>query len=155
MSWSTKIWKPIKLKDGRSIETLADARAIMLALPELHQRNPHWQYAAELLPRSLTPFGSRAALDGRLAFSARGSGCLGKTFRFGPVACVANLNLATYARRSVLRLWVQFLIDRLALDRAQLQSQRGDDFEGIVTFASFTCQPRGALTDPYGGKSTI
>jgi hypothetical protein len=60
MSWSTKIWKPIKLKDGRSIETLADARAIMLALPELHQRNPHWQYAAELL---LSASNSKSAVD--------------------------------------------------------------------------------------------
>ena len=47
--WSAPLWRPIKLKDGRTLNTLGDARALILSLPELHQRNGHWQYAAELL----------------------------------------------------------------------------------------------------------
>src|SRR5580698_9688528 len=49
MSWSRPLPEPIKLKDGRKIATLGQARAVMLALPERHQFRPFWQYAAELL----------------------------------------------------------------------------------------------------------
>src|ERR1700689_5554560 len=48
-AWSKKFWKPIVLRDGRELATLADARDLMLALPERHQSRPLWQYAAELL----------------------------------------------------------------------------------------------------------
>jgi hypothetical protein len=44
-----RTFKPIALKDGRTIKTLDDARALMLLLPERHQSRPPWQYAAELL----------------------------------------------------------------------------------------------------------
>jgi hypothetical protein len=64
MGWEKKFWKPIKLKDRRTIATLADARALILALPPLHQRNPHWQYAGELLMRAST---SKSAVDDALA----------------------------------------------------------------------------------------
>jgi hypothetical protein len=50
---------PIALNDGRTIATLADTRALLLALPELHQRNPHWEYAGGLLFEAAT---SRGAL---------------------------------------------------------------------------------------------
>jgi hypothetical protein len=49
MPWTRKLATPIKLKDGRSIATLGEARAVMLALPDRHQARPFWQYAAELL----------------------------------------------------------------------------------------------------------
>jgi hypothetical protein len=49
MPWTRKLVTPIKLKDGRTIATLGQARAVMLALPERHQSRPFWQYAAELL----------------------------------------------------------------------------------------------------------
>jgi hypothetical protein len=49
MPWTRKFPKPIKLKDGRKIATLGQARELMLALPERHQSRPFWQYAAELL----------------------------------------------------------------------------------------------------------
>ena len=48
MSWDRKL-KPIALNDGRNIATLADARELLLALPDRQQRNSQWQYAAELL----------------------------------------------------------------------------------------------------------
>ncbi|MGO8912340.1 MAG: hypothetical protein ACLQDM_23850 [Bradyrhizobium sp.] len=54
MTWSRKLSKPIPLKDGRILTTLADARAIVLALPERHQRNEHWLYAGELLFEAAT-----------------------------------------------------------------------------------------------------
>ena len=49
MPWSRELATPIKLKDGRKIATLGQARELMLALPERHQLRPFWQYAAELL----------------------------------------------------------------------------------------------------------
>jgi hypothetical protein len=49
MPWTRKFPKPIKLKDGRKIANLGQARELMLALPERHQPRPFWQYAAELL----------------------------------------------------------------------------------------------------------
>jgi len=60
MGWQAKFWKPVKLKDGRTLATLADARTLVLALPDLHQRNAHWQYAGELLLRAST---SKSAVD--------------------------------------------------------------------------------------------
>lgn len=49
MAWSKKLPKPIVTKRGDTLTTLADARALMLALPVRHQVRPFWQYAAELL----------------------------------------------------------------------------------------------------------
>jgi hypothetical protein len=54
----------VKLKDGRTIATLADARTLVLALPGLHQSNPYWQYAGEVLLRAST---SKSAVDDALA----------------------------------------------------------------------------------------
>jgi hypothetical protein len=49
MSWSRPLPKSIVLKDGRELKTLADARALILALPEGHQADSLWGHAAELL----------------------------------------------------------------------------------------------------------
>jgi hypothetical protein len=49
MPWTREFPDPIKLKDGRTIAMLEQARELMLALPERHQLRPLWQYAAELL----------------------------------------------------------------------------------------------------------
>jgi hypothetical protein len=40
------------LNDGRRITTLANARGLILSLPELHQKIAHWRYAAELLSKA-------------------------------------------------------------------------------------------------------
>jgi hypothetical protein len=45
---------PIALRDGRTLATLADARAIVLELPERRQRDEHWLYAGELLLEAAT-----------------------------------------------------------------------------------------------------
>jgi hypothetical protein len=42
-------YEPIKLKDGRRLDTLDDARAFMLALSERTQLRSYWQYAGELV----------------------------------------------------------------------------------------------------------
>ncbi len=49
MTWARKFAKPIALKDGRTIATLSEARAMMLSLPPIHRRGPVWRFAAELL----------------------------------------------------------------------------------------------------------
>ena len=48
VSWKAKLPNPIILNDGRSIVTLAEARAFR-SLPERHQHSEHWQYAIGLL----------------------------------------------------------------------------------------------------------
>jgi hypothetical protein len=49
MPWSREFSAPIALKDGRSITTLGQGRALMLNLPVRNQVRPYWQYTAELL----------------------------------------------------------------------------------------------------------
>jgi hypothetical protein len=49
MSWSRKLPSPIALKDGRTLATLADARALVLSLPASRQRNEDWLYAMGLM----------------------------------------------------------------------------------------------------------
>jgi hypothetical protein len=48
-SWSYKFKKPIALKDGREIATLAEARDLVLSLPSARQITPFWQYAVRLM----------------------------------------------------------------------------------------------------------
>jgi hypothetical protein len=62
MPWTRKFPEPIKLKNGRTIATLGQARELMLALPERHQIRPFWQYAAELLIDAAER-GDRASVD--------------------------------------------------------------------------------------------
>jgi hypothetical protein len=52
MAWETKFWKPVKLKDGRTIETFGDARDLIRGLPQFRKGNPQWQFASELLARA-------------------------------------------------------------------------------------------------------
>jgi hypothetical protein len=52
MAWETKFWKPVKLKDGRTVETLGEARALLHELPEARRENEDWQLAIELLARA-------------------------------------------------------------------------------------------------------
>ena len=49
MPWSRKLPMAIELKDGRTIATLSDARALILGLTERAQARPFWVYATELL----------------------------------------------------------------------------------------------------------
>ena len=52
MTWSRRLPQPVRLNDGRTIATLAQARDLMLTLAEQRQTNPHWRDAAELLMKA-------------------------------------------------------------------------------------------------------
>jgi hypothetical protein len=47
--WNVRLARPVRLEDGRTINTLSDAREIILGLPEEDQRRPQWQAIAGLL----------------------------------------------------------------------------------------------------------
>ena len=48
--WQSKLSRPISLKTGTKLETLADARAFILdMLPESDHDRSSWQHAIELL----------------------------------------------------------------------------------------------------------
>ena len=49
MPWGRRLKAPIALHDGRQIKTLADARALIRALPTTDQQNERWLYMTELL----------------------------------------------------------------------------------------------------------
>ena len=48
-TWSRAFAEPFVLADGRKIKTLYEAGQLVLALPERHRANGHWQGAMELL----------------------------------------------------------------------------------------------------------
>jgi hypothetical protein len=45
-SWTRKLSRPVKVKHGPVLHTLADARAFMVELPEAIQMRKSWQHAA-------------------------------------------------------------------------------------------------------------
>lgn len=49
MPWTREFIEPIILTDGRSLSTLAEARAFIKALPPERRRTEHWLYAEGLL----------------------------------------------------------------------------------------------------------
>jgi hypothetical protein len=63
MPWSEPFWKPIKLKDGRLLTTLGDARELIATLPVLKRAESHWRDAEETLSRaSVAPSAKDEAL---------------------------------------------------------------------------------------------
>ena len=49
MTWARKLDKPIALKDGRTIATLGDARAVTQSLSERRQHSELWLYVGALM----------------------------------------------------------------------------------------------------------
>jgi hypothetical protein len=47
--WKTRLLRPIRLEDGRTIRTLGDAHDAILQLPEKELRKPQWQALVDLL----------------------------------------------------------------------------------------------------------
>lgn len=47
--WNAKLARPIVMRDGTKLETLAEAGAFIIALPEAFQHRNSWQTASELL----------------------------------------------------------------------------------------------------------
>jgi hypothetical protein len=76
MAWRDKFPAPIMLKDGRVIVTLADARALISTLPQRHQRNEHWQYAAGLLMDSAASGGSLRKTFAQLLLALKAEGMI-------------------------------------------------------------------------------
>jgi hypothetical protein len=69
-SWSKKFRKPIVIRDGREIATLADAHDLLLLQPKRHQDRRHLQYAVELLIGAAER-GTRASIDDAAAQLSR------------------------------------------------------------------------------------
>jgi hypothetical protein len=47
--WGRRFADPIRLRDGRSIETLSQAGDLILSLTQVQQQRPFWVYAGQLL----------------------------------------------------------------------------------------------------------
>jgi hypothetical protein len=52
VAWTDSFWKPIKLNDGRVLNTLGDARELIATLLALKRAEAHWQHADEMLVRA-------------------------------------------------------------------------------------------------------
>jgi hypothetical protein len=57
--------KPIVLKDGATVEGLADAQSIIRKLSETLQESSRWKYANELVSRAFSQDEKYSAMDAR------------------------------------------------------------------------------------------
>jgi hypothetical protein len=76
MPWTREFPAPITLKDGRTLTTLADARALMLALPRSHQRDEHWLYAGGLMQEAATFNGGMRETQAHLTRALKAEGLI-------------------------------------------------------------------------------
>jgi hypothetical protein len=76
MTWARKFAPSIELKDGRTIATLAEARAIMLSLSERRRRSEHWLYAGELLREAATTKGALGRARAQLSRALEAEGLI-------------------------------------------------------------------------------
>jgi hypothetical protein len=60
MALDAKFWRPIVLRDGRRIATLAEAQVLIQSFPALHQDTPLWRETSDLLVRAAA---SHSAVD--------------------------------------------------------------------------------------------
>ena len=67
---------PVRVPAGRPIATVADAQAIVLALPERHQRNEHWLYTGELLREAATLAGPMKITVAQLTRALKAEGLI-------------------------------------------------------------------------------
>ena len=70
MPWSALLSRPLTLRDGKKLATLADARAFVLALPAAYQDRNAWQSAAGLLMAAAEHGGSVEAATDQVAAAA-------------------------------------------------------------------------------------
>jgi type VI protein secretion system component VasF len=61
--WQRQLSRPLRTRGGESVETLSDARAYILALPEARQHRNTWIQAAELLLAAAAGGDVRTATD--------------------------------------------------------------------------------------------
>ena len=76
MPWTRKLATPIELKDGRTLVTLADARALMQSLPANRQRREHWLYAGGLMKEAASSGNSMGQTHGPLMRALRLEGLI-------------------------------------------------------------------------------
>jgi hypothetical protein len=76
MSWSRKLPSPIALKDGRTLATLADARALVLSLPASRQRNEDWFYAMGLVREAAVLHGPTGITASQLLRALKAEGLI-------------------------------------------------------------------------------
>ena len=95
MNWNADFagLPPIKLSDGRKLETLADCRAYVLALPAREQER--WQGAVEALLQA-AEHGGPFCFIARVAFSRALHGLSG----VGPIPKAPDSNAAWKAKRA-------------------------------------------------------
>jgi phytoene dehydrogenase-like protein len=86
---------PIKLPDGRTLETLADLREYILELPQREQQEARWQQATAELLRA-AELGGGWPFFARPAFSRALHGVSG----VGPPPKVLDKNAAWQAKRA-------------------------------------------------------
>jgi hypothetical protein len=74
MPWTRKLPAPITLKDGRSLASLADARAFIKSLPARQRRSEQLLYAGGLMTEAASGRGvlHEAAIQLRRALRAEG-----------------------------------------------------------------------------------
>jgi hypothetical protein len=68
MPWSDEFWRPIKLRNGRALTTLEDARGLIATLPSLHHSAEFWREAKEKLSNAAA---APSAMDEALAAVVR------------------------------------------------------------------------------------
>jgi hypothetical protein len=76
MPWTRELVAPIILKDGRSLATLADARAFIKSLPDRHRRSENWLYAAGLLMEAAVGRNALASATMQLKVALRVEGLI-------------------------------------------------------------------------------
>ena len=76
MPWTRKLPSLIELKDGRTLVTLADARAVMQSLPTSHQWRERWLYTGGLLKESASSDGALGETHAHLTRALRLEGLL-------------------------------------------------------------------------------
>jgi len=69
MSWSRRFPTCLHLNDGRTLSTLAQARDLVLDLPQQDQANPHWTSAGEFLVQGAYRNRQTPIFDVRTQFS--------------------------------------------------------------------------------------
>ncbi len=74
MSWSRNLSAPITLDNGRIFTTLRDAANFVLALPDLHRNNPHWQFAMEAMMKAAENDADLEAAERQLDLALRAEG---------------------------------------------------------------------------------
>jgi hypothetical protein len=70
VGWKKELPEPVRLRDGRELITLWDARALILGLAESRQARPTWLYATELILKAAET-GKRADVANAWAQIAR------------------------------------------------------------------------------------